>query len=1017
MAPRATWNNDFNLSSNTTIDVVGTFVVDLDGYPSSSLQVMHFRDDTAGGGYFTVGGTVIPFGTTVEFYANASWATGSYDYALSQLADFQWHSGTAAGTDQLVINTSVAGQTWTADYNYAITQAPTMPDVVVSNFQIIDGTEFQAGDPINWIDYRINNFGDASFGSGGRAYVYLSQDSNVTTSDILLGSQAFNNVGAGSWDDESESVTLPSNLAPGTWYIGVIADRDNEIVESNENNNSSNPIAITILGAPVPQAFISASPDVVREDDNFQYLEVRLDEVATQTTQVSFEIRGVSANAATPNIDLSAVLSSGALYADGPNGEIRGYVQISAGSDTANVRIYADADALHEPGENFQFALTGVPTGNAEIHSNVAVTQLTTYIEDTTAPNTSAWPVGNGGVLSEGSGDGDDWNTTINPFSASHFGNDWNLDVGNDTGEDVRAAFSGTVHFAGQVGNGSGYGTAISIHHTVDLPNGTQREITTYYAHVDGFNQAIIDGLNAGQTVEVSAGDVIGRIADPADHPNMNVTGPHLHFILMDGHVTSNNPADGSSASGPNGPGINSGAFNGIQTYTSVGGRVYYDPQAFLEYVNGGGAGENLSALSTSGSDFHNLTTATISTWGGGQDTINGTLSSDMISGESGDDQLSGRGGNDLLIGGADNDTLLGGDGADFLNGGSGIDHAAYSDATAAVLIDLRDTARNTGFAAGDTYVSIEAVTGSNFNDTLYGDNSANTIDGNSANDLIQGLTGADTLTGSRGNDTVNGGGDNDLLYGNEGADTLFGGAQADTLFGGSGNDSLSGGTGADSIRGSDGNDTIVGGEQQDTLFGDGGADSINGNIGDDFLNGGLGADTLVGGFGNDTLIGGQQADQLVGGRGRDVLDAGAGNDLLIGNSGNDTLNGSTGDDTLFGNSESDSLIGGSGHDVLDGGGHRDTLNGGLGDDTLTGGSGSDTFVFSGRVGQDVITDWENNVDELDFSGLAVINSISDFNAAVGTVGNGIVIALGGGNQITIVNATVSQFDADDFIF
>ncbi|RCW88297.1 M10 family metallopeptidase C-terminal domain-containing protein [Paracoccus lutimaris] len=98
------------------------------------------------------------------------------------------------------------------------------------------------------------------------------------------------------------------------------------------------------------------------------------------------------------------------------------------------------------------------------------------------------------------------------------------------------------------------------------------------------------------------------------------------------------------------------------------------------------------------------------------------------------------------LSGGAGNDTLTGGGGADILQGGAGADTADYSDATSGVSIAL-----NGGGNVGDTYVSIENLAGSGFND------------------LVRGSVGANVLTGQGGNDTINGGRGNDTLMGDFG--------------------------------------------------------------------------------------------------------------------------------------------------------------------------------------------------------------------------------------------------------
>ena len=99
---------------------------------------------------------------------------------------------------------------------------------------------------------------------------------------------------------------------------------------------------------------------------------------------------------------------------------------------------------------------------------------------------------------------------------------------------------------------------------------------------------------------------------------------------------------------------------------------------------------------------------------------------------------------NDTLTGDADDNYLRGGLGADALNGGAGFDFASYQNAAAGVTASLANPAINTGEAAGDTYISIEGLLGSAFNDTLIGD----------ANDnILQGGPGADALNGGSGFD------------------------------------------------------------------------------------------------------------------------------------------------------------------------------------------------------------------------------------------------------------------------
>src|SRR5262245_56167844 len=99
--------------------------------------------------------------------------------------------------------------------------------------------------------------------------------------------------------------------------------------------------------------------------------------------------------------------------------------------------------------------------------------------------------------------------------------------------------------------------------------------------------------------------------------------------------------------------------------------------------------------------------------------TINGTNSADSLYGTSGADSIFGKGGND---------TLKGGGGADLLDGGSGYDTVFYTDSNVGVGVNLSSRRGTGGTAQGDTYVSIENVYASSFNDTVVGDDANNSF-------------------------------------------------------------------------------------------------------------------------------------------------------------------------------------------------------------------------------------------------------------------------------------------------
>lgn len=125
----------------------------------------------------------------------------------------------------------------------------------------------------------------------------------------------------------------------------------------------------------------------------------------------------------------------------------------------------------------------------------------------------------------------------------------------------------------------------------------------------------------------------------------------------------------------------------------------------------------------------------------------------------------------DTLHGGAGDDVIQGAGGADSIDGGAGSDTASYELSAGGVLASLANPADNLGDALGDTFTSIENLTGSKQADTLIGDGAAN---------ILRGLDGNDVMQGGDGTDLMNGGDGGDVLSGDSGADLLSGGSGAD---------------------------------------------------------------------------------------------------------------------------------------------------------------------------------------------------------------------------------------------
>ncbi len=187
------------------------------------------------------------------------------------------------------------------------------------------------------------------------------------------------------------------------------------------------------------------------------------------------------------------------------------------------------------------------------------------------------------------------------------------------------------------------------------------------------------------------------------------------------------------------------------------------------DYLSGGAGSDTASYSTALAGVTVNLSNAALNTGDAAGDTFNsieqligsgfnddltGTAGANTLRGGAGEDILNGLAGNDSLLGGEDNDTLIGGLGADELAGGAGSDLASYADATTSIIASLANSAINTGEAAGDTYNSIERLTGSDFSDSLNGENVVNnTLRGGGGNDTLKGGTGNDFLEGGTGED------------------------------------------------------------------------------------------------------------------------------------------------------------------------------------------------------------------------------------------------------------------------
>lgn len=480
------------------------------------------------------------------------------------------------------------------------------------------------------------------------------------------------------------------------------------------------------------------------------------------------------------------------------------------------------------------------------------------------------------------------------------------------------------------------------------------------------YSQAGVGVLASLANAGINTGDALGDTYTQIQ----NLTGSAFNNTLIgDSNVNILSGGNGNDIlEGMGGADALNGG-NGLDTASYVDASTFVSASLTTGLVGFSSAGD------ASGDTFNSIENLTGSNY---NDNLIGDINSNTLSGGAGDDILEGMGGADALI------------------GGTGVNSASYEHAAAAVIASLDNAAINTGDALGDTYVQIQNLVGSNFNDTLIGDANDNTINGGVGDDLLEGMAGNDTLNGGIGTDTAT------YLH----ASASVAASLTTGLFG-----FTSAGDAAGDVFNSIEN--LTGSIYNDTLIGDASNNALNGGAGDDILEGLGGADTLTGGTGNNTASYEHAAVGLTASLTNTALNSGDANGDTYSNIQN--LTGSAFSDNLTGDGSSNILNGGAGDDVLEGMGNADILNGGAGNDTASY-ANSSTFVTasltsglagfssSGDAGGDVFNSIENltgsNGNDVLIGDSFVAGGSSGVNTLKGGAGDDILEGLGGADTL-----------------
>jgi len=146
-------------------------------------------------------------------------------------------------TQQRSATVFVGGQSFT------LTQDPSIaPDLVITS--LTGPTTAVIGGSIT-ATAVVNNLGSIA-APAFRVEFYFSASPTISTSAIDTGSGcSFAGLAVGVPTPCSISVAVPSNLTPGTWFLGAIADPTNQVVEQDKSNNTrvadTGPVTVTTV--------------------------------------------------------------------------------------------------------------------------------------------------------------------------------------------------------------------------------------------------------------------------------------------------------------------------------------------------------------------------------------------------------------------------------------------------------------------------------------------------------------------------------------------------------------------------------------------------------------------------------------------------------------------------------------------------------------------------------------------------------------------------------------------------
>jgi len=207
-------------------------------------QTISVTDTTKNAGAGAAGPTV------THIYLSTDGAVGAYDILLGSRSIPALAGGvSSSGSTSVTIPAGTAPKTW-----YIIAKADgegVLPETSESNNTFSktiyigpDLTVTALSAPATAVAGQTISVSDSTKNGGAEGVpattteFYVSANSILDASDILLGSRSVPALGAGATSSGTTAVAIPAGTAPGTWYIIAKADAGGVVAETWETNNT-----------------------------------------------------------------------------------------------------------------------------------------------------------------------------------------------------------------------------------------------------------------------------------------------------------------------------------------------------------------------------------------------------------------------------------------------------------------------------------------------------------------------------------------------------------------------------------------------------------------------------------------------------------------------------------------------------------------------------------------------------------------------------------------------------------